>query len=125
MAGAGAVALGVIFGVTDLAALVMIFMAAVLGAVARRLLAKTADNLLIQPFSAALIAGLVGGYSQHVFSGDGLPFVEIAPCMILVPGAHILNAALDLVRGRLGLGINRVVYCLLILLAISGGLILG
>jgi uncharacterized membrane protein YjjP (DUF1212 family) len=125
MAGAGAVALGVIFGVTDLAALVMIFMAAVLGAVARRLLAKTSDNLLIQPFAAALIAGLVGGYSQHVFSGNGLPFVEIAPCMILVPGAHILNAALDLVRGRLGLGINRVVYCLLILLAISGGLILG
>jgi len=125
MAGAGAAALGVIFGVTDPTTLAMIFMAAALGAVARRLLAKASDNLLIQPFVAALIAGLVGGYSQHAFSGDGLPFVEIAPCMILVPGAHILNAALDLVRGRLGLGMNRVVYCLLIFLAISVGLILG
>lgn len=125
MAGAGAVALGVIFGITDAATLAMIFVAATLGAAARRFLARISDNLLIQPFVAALIAGLVGGYSQHVFSGGGLSFVEIAPCMILVPGAHILNAALDLVRGRLGLGVNRVVYCLLILLAISVGLILG
>lgn len=125
MAGAGAVALGIIFGVTDPTTLAMIFVAATLGAIARRLLAKATDNLLIQPFVAALIAGLVGGYSQHVFSGGGLQFVEIASCMILVPGAHILNAALDLVRGRLGLGVNRAVYTLLILLAISIGLILG
>ena len=125
MAGAGAVALGVIFGVTDPTTLAMIFVAATLGAVARRLIAKASDNLLIQPFVAALIAGLVGGYAQHIYSGDGLQFVEIAPCMILVPGAHILNAALDLIRGRLGLGVNRAVYSLLILMAISIGLILG
>lgn len=125
MAGAGAVALGVIFGVSNPTTLLLIFIAATLGAVVRRLLAKVTDNLLIQPFVAALIAGLVGGYSQHIFSDEGLQFVEIAPCMILVPGAHILNAALDFDRGRLGLGANRAVYCLLILLSISVGLVLG
>jgi uncharacterized membrane protein YjjP (DUF1212 family) len=125
MAAIGAVALGVIFGVTSSVTLAMIFIAAALGAVARRLLAKVSDNLLIQPFVAALIAGLVGGYAQHAFSEDGLQFVEIAPCMILVPGAHILNAALDLIRGRLGLGVTRGVYCVLILLSICVGLLLG
>jgi uncharacterized membrane protein YjjB (DUF3815 family) len=125
MAAFGAVALGVIFGVTSSVTLAMIFIAAALGAVARRIIAKTSDNLLIQPFVAALIAGLVGGYAQHAFSKDGLQFVEIAPCMILVPGAHILNAALDMIRGRLGLGISRAVYCLLIMLSICAGLLLG
>jgi len=125
MAAFGAVALGVIFGVTSSVTLAMIFIAAALGAVARRIIAKASDNLLIQPFVAALIAGLVGGYAQHAFSKDGLQFVEIAPCMILVPGAHILNAALDMIRGRLGLGISRAVYCLLIMLSICAGLLLG
>ena len=125
MAGLGAAALGVIFGVTNPLTLVLIFFAAVLGAVARRLLSKVSDNLLIQPFVAALIAGLVSGYAQKAFTGEGLQFVEIAPCMILVPGAHILNSALDLVRGRLGLGIARATYCVLILLSICAGLLLG
>jgi uncharacterized membrane protein YjjP (DUF1212 family) len=125
MAGLGASALGVIFGVSDGLTLALIFFAAALGAVARRVLAKVSSNLFVQPIVAALIAGVVGGLAQHYFKGDGLQFVEIAPCMILVPGAHILNSSLDLIRGRLGLGIGRLMYCALILLAICMGLLLG
>ena len=125
MAGLGASALGLIFGVASMTTLVLIFAAAVLGALLRRVLGRMTDNLFIQPFSAALVAGLVGGLAQHLFKGTELQFVDIAPCMILVPGAHILNASLDLARGRIGLGWSRLIYCTLILMSICTGLLVG
>lgn len=125
MAGIGASALGVIFGVTSHLTLALIFFAALCGAASRRALARVSENLFLQPFFAALIAGLVGGAAQRMLSGGELKFVDIAPCMILVPGAHILNAALDLVRGRLSLGVARLAYCGLILLSICAGLLIG
>lgn len=123
MAGLGASALGLIFGVTSPLTLVLIFFAAAFGAILRRALAG--ENLFVQPLIAASVAGLVGGASQHVFADAQLQFVDITPCMILVPGAHILNASLDLARGRLSLGLARLTYCFMILLAICAGLMLG
>jgi uncharacterized membrane protein YjjB (DUF3815 family) len=123
MAGVGATALGLIFGVTSLLTLTLIFFAAALGAVLRR--ALKGENLFVQPLVAASVAGLVGGAAQHVFTDTQLQFVDMTPCMILVPGAHILNASLDLARGRLSLGIARLTYSLMILLAICAGLLLG
>ena len=125
MAGLGASALGVIFGVLNPVTLGLIFFAAALGAAMRRWLAHLTTNLFIQPFVAALIAGLVGGVAQHLFKSAELQFVDIAPCMILVPGAHILNASLDMARGRIGLGWSRLIYCALILMTICTGLLVG
>jgi uncharacterized membrane protein YjjB (DUF3815 family) len=45
--------------------------------------------------------------------------------MVLVPGPHFLNGALDLVNGRLELGAARLIYAVLIVVAISIGLLLG
>ena len=45
--------------------------------------------------------------------------------MILVPGPHVLNAALDLLRGRVHLGAARLIYAGLVIVAISMGLLLG
>lgn len=123
MAGLGAAALGLIFGVTSSLTLVLIFFAAALGAILRRALAG--ENLFVQPLVAASVAGIVGGVSQHFFADTQLQFVDITPCMILVPGAHILNASLDLARGRLTIGLARLTYCLMILLAICAGLLVG
>lgn len=123
MAGLGASALGLIFGVTSHLTLALIFFAAALGAICRRSLAG--ENLFVQPLVAAWVAGLVGGGAQYFFSDTQLQFVDITPCMILVPGAHILNASLDLARGRISLGVARLIYCLMILLAICAGLLVG
>jgi uncharacterized membrane protein YjjP (DUF1212 family) len=123
MAGLGASALGLIFGVTSLLTLALIFFAAALGALLRR--ALVGENLYVQPLVAASVAGLVGGAAQHLFTDTQLQFVDMTPCMILVPGAHILNASLDLARGRLSLGIARLTYSLMILLAICAGLLMG
>lgn len=123
MAGLGASALGLIFGVTSHITLTLIFFAAALGAILRR--AVVGENLFVPPLIAASVAGLVGGAAQHLLTDSQLQFVDITPCMILVPGAHILNASLDLARGRLSLGIARLTYCLMILLAICAGLLMG
>jgi uncharacterized membrane protein YjjB (DUF3815 family) len=45
--------------------------------------------------------------------------------MVLVPGPHILNGALDLVKGRIDLGAARLIYAWLVVIAISTGLLLG
>jgi len=45
--------------------------------------------------------------------------------MVLVPGPHVLNAALDLLRGRVHLGAARLIYAGLVIVAISAGLLLG
>src|SRR6267143_4720614 len=45
--------------------------------------------------------------------------------MVLVPGPHFLNGALDLIRGRIHLAAARLLYAGLIVVAISTGLILG
>ena len=45
--------------------------------------------------------------------------------MILVPGPHVLNGALDLIAGRVHLGAARLIFAGLVILAISTGLLLG
>jgi uncharacterized membrane protein YjjB (DUF3815 family) len=51
--------------------------------------------------------------------------VAVCPCMVLVPGAHFLNGAIDLARARIALGACRVGYACLITLVISAGLLVG
>lgn len=125
MAGIGAAALGLIFGVTDLLTLIFIFLSAALGAAARRVVARFSKSLFSQPLVASLLAGLVGAFLQKLQFDGPLQFIEVCPCMILVPGAHIINGSLDLARGRISLGSARLTYSGLIVLMICLGLLLG
>jgi len=54
-----------------------------------------------------------------------LRLIVVCPCMVLVPGPHILNGALDLISGRIHLGAARLIYAGLVVVAISTGLLLG
>ena len=125
MAGLGAAALALIFGVVEPLTLFVIFLSAALGAAVRRLIAQCTKNIFAQPFIAALIAGVVGAI-LHPFNFDStLQFIEVCPCMILVPGAHIINGSLDFARGRISFGMSRLVFAGLIVLMICLGLLLG
>jgi len=123
--GVGAAALSIIFGAEHRAALVLILLSAAVGAIVRRGVARWSTNLFVQPFCAALLAGVVGGLAVRYQLSSSLRLVAVCPCMVLLPGAHILNSALDLVAGRLHLGAARLLYALLIIAAISTGLLLG
>jgi uncharacterized membrane protein YjjP (DUF1212 family) len=124
-AAVGAVALAVLFGVRHLTAATLIFGSAAAGALLRRTLARFSTNIFLQPFSAALVAGVVGTLAVRYELSSSLRLVAVCPCMVLVPGPHFLNGMLDLIRGRMNLGAARLIYAALIVVAISVGLLLG
>ena len=124
-AAAGAAALSVIFGVEHLAAVALIAASAAAGAVLRRILAQYSTNPLGQPLCAALLAGIIGALAVRYELSSSLRLVAVCPCMILVPGPHVLNGMMDLAALRIHLGACRLIYAGLIILAISAGVLLG
>jgi uncharacterized membrane protein YjjP (DUF1212 family) len=124
-AAAGAVALAVIFGVQHISAAALIFVSAGAGAFLRRALGQLSTNLLLQPVCAAVLAGIVGALAVRYDLSSSLRLVAVCPCMVLVPGPHFLNGALDLVSGRISLGAARLIHAGLIVVAIFAGLLLG
>jgi uncharacterized membrane protein YjjP (DUF1212 family) len=124
-AAAGAVALAIIFGIEHLTATALIFISAGAAGLLRRAIGKVSTNIFLQPFCAALLAGLIGGLAARYQLSTALRLVVVCPCMVLVPGPHILNGTLDLIVGRIHLGSARLVYAGLVVVAISTGLLLG
>ena len=124
-AAAGASALSIIFGVQHAAAVALIAASAALGAVVRRTLAQYSTNPLMQPVCAALLAGVIGALAVRYQVSSSLRLIAVCPCMILVPGPHVLNGAMDLAAVRIHLGASRLIYAGLIILAIAAGLLVG
>jgi uncharacterized membrane protein YjjP (DUF1212 family) len=124
-AAAGAAALSVLFGVQHIAAVILIVISASAGAVLRRTLAHYSVNPFLQPLCAALLAGIVGALAVRYNLSSSLRLVAVCPCMILVPGPHVLNGMMDMTVGRISLGASRLLYAGFIVLAISFGLLLG
>ena len=124
-AGAGAVGLSVIFGVEHPVPAALRIVSAAAGAILRRGVAQASANVFLQPFCAALVAGVIGALAVRYQLSSSLRLVAVCPCMVLVPGPHVLNGALDLINGRIHLGAARLVYAGLVVVAISTGLLLG
>lgn len=124
-AAAGAAALAVIFGVRHFSAAGIIFVSGGAGAILRRALALYNANIFVQPFSAALLAGVIGALAVRYQMSSSLRLVAVCPCMVLVPGPPVLNGALDLIKRRIPLGAARIAYAGLVIVAISTGLLLG
>jgi uncharacterized membrane protein YjjB (DUF3815 family) len=82
-------------------------------------------NLFVQPFCAALLAGVVGAIAFRLQLSSVLRLVAVCPCMVLVPGPHFLNGMIDLARARIALGAARIAYASLITVMICTGLLLG
>lgn len=125
LAGAGAAALGVIFGAAHVWSLVLIALSAGAGACLRRWLAGISRNLLIQPLCAALLAGVIGAVAVRLQLGSVLRLIAVCPCMVLVPGPHLLNGTLDLAHARISLGAARIGLAAMIILMICTGLLAG
>jgi uncharacterized membrane protein YjjP (DUF1212 family) len=122
----GATSLGVIFGALDTTSLLLIAASAALGALVRRWLSGFGGNPFIQPLCAALIAGVVAAVAAtRLHQPIATALVAFCPCMVLVPGPHLLNGAIDLARTRIALGVARLTYAGIIVLMICFGLLLG
>jgi uncharacterized membrane protein YjjP (DUF1212 family) len=123
--GAAAVAMAVIFGIAQVVDVPMIFVSAFAGAFLRRRLVRPGTNPLVQPFCASLLAGAIAAIAFRFHLVASLRFVALCPCVILVPGAHVLNGLADLISGRLHLGVTRMIHAVLIITAIATGLLAG
>jgi uncharacterized membrane protein YjjP (DUF1212 family) len=124
-AAAGAAALSVIFGVQRPVAVALIAASAAIGAVLRRAVSRYSTNPFLQPLSAALLAGMIGALAVRYQLSSSLRLVAVCPCMILVPGPHVLNGMMDLAAVRVHLGASRLIYAGLVILMISAGLLIG
>jgi uncharacterized membrane protein YjjP (DUF1212 family) len=124
-AGSGAAALSVIFGVQHLPTAALIFVSAAAGGMLRRRLAPLSTNVFLQPFCAALLAGVIGALAVRYDLSSSLRLVAVCPCMVLVPGPHLLNGAMDLIEARIHLGATRLIYAGVVLVAIAVGLLVG
>jgi len=78
-AAAGAVALAVIFGVEHPSAVALIFASAAVGAILRRTLAQWSANVFVQPFCAALLAGIIGALAVRYDLSSSLRLVAVFP----------------------------------------------
>ncbi len=92
-AAAGAVALAVIFGALHWLTLVLIALSAFAGAYLRRWLGARSHNLLVQPLSAALLAGLIGAAAVHLQLSSVLRLVAVCPLHGAGAGGRISSTA--------------------------------
>lgn len=125
LAGAGAAALGVIFGSSHPLTLLLIAVSAGAGGCVRRWLSHISSNAFVQPLCAALLAGIIGAIATRLHLSSALRLVAVCPCMVLVPGPHVLNGAIDLVRARIALGAARLLFASMVILVICIGLLGG
>lgn len=121
----GACALAVIFGARYPITYLMVALAAGVGGVVRRLLGKYGMGPTGQAFAAAFIGGIAGALSVHIGSASDARLVAVCPAMVLVPGPHLLNGALDIAARRMSLGLSRLAFGSLIVLGICAGLLTG
>src|SRR5262249_40122934 len=106
-AAVGAVALAVLVGIQHSGPATLVFRSAGAGAGLCRHIARYRANLFLQPFSAALLAGIIGALAVRYHWSSTLRLVAVCPCLILLPGPQLLNGALDLMSGRIHLGATR------------------
>ncbi len=125
MAGLGAAALSVIFAAADVPTVALVAASAAAGACLRRAASHASDNPFLQPFLAALLAGGVTAGAITLRLPVAPSLVAVCPCMVLVPGPHLLNGLLDLARARIPLGGARLVFAFLVVAAICAGLLAG
>ena len=124
-AAGGAAALSVIFGVRHAVAVALIVLSAAAGAIARRAISRYSANALLQPLCAAFLAGVIGALAVRFQLSSSLRLIAVCPCMILVPGPHVLNGMMDISAARISLGAARLAFAGVIILTISIGLLLG
>ncbi|MDO5632644.1 MAG: threonine/serine exporter family protein [Paracoccus sp. (in: a-proteobacteria)] len=121
----GAVALAVIFGGDVPASMLLIALAAGLGGLLRRRMGALGASGIWQAFAAALLAGLFGALADHLHLTSAQRLVAVCPCMVLVPGPHLLNGCFDIVAGRIQIGMARLGLGIAILAGIAAGVVAG
>jgi uncharacterized membrane protein YjjB (DUF3815 family) len=79
-------------------------------------------NPLLAAFVIALLSGIVGGLVVTFVASSTPDLPLVAPAMILVPGVPLINGVLDLIRNHVTIGLSRLGFATVVVLAIALGL---
>lgn len=98
------------------------FVAGVVGTWLRQELGLRGANVFLGAFAGAFVSGLVGG-AAVVLGMSSLPSLcFLAPGMIIVPGVPLVNGVQDVINNHMTLGMARLGFSGLLILAIALGL---
>jgi uncharacterized membrane protein YjjP (DUF1212 family) len=78
-------------------------------------------NPVPSAFIVALLSGIVGGVTIQFGTSNTPALSLIAPAMILVPGVPLINGILDMIRNHMTIGLSRIGFAALVVLAIALG----
>ncbi len=96
-------------------------MAGAIGTCVRLELGRRHVNPVLAAFVVALLSGIVGGVIVG-FGASATPALSlVAPAMILVPGVPLINGILDMLRNHVTMGLSRLGFAALVVLAIALG----
>jgi uncharacterized membrane protein YjjP (DUF1212 family) len=122
--GVGAAALAGLLG-ADAGAVSVAALSTSLGLPVRSWLHRRRFSLLALPLAAAFVGALLGGAAIR-FGWTSTPgLVLIVPCLMIVPGPHLINGLLDLVDNHVPMSLARLGLAAGILLAAGLGLLVG
>jgi uncharacterized membrane protein YjjP (DUF1212 family) len=121
----GGCGLAVVFGVHEVTTLALIAVCCAVGAVIRRGLGKRGMNVYVQAAAAAVLAGLCVSAANGLGADSALGVAALCPCLILVPGPHLLKGSLDIATLRIPLGASRLLFASALMTAVTAGLLLG
>ncbi len=96
-------------------------LAGTIGTAVRLELGRRHVNPVLSAFIVALLSGVVGGVAVRFGSSDAAALALVAPAMILVPGVPLINGILDMIRNHMTMGISRLGFAALVVLAIALG----
>jgi uncharacterized membrane protein YjjP (DUF1212 family) len=106
----------------DLTACLSALLAGAAGTWVRTQLGRRHVNPVVTAFVVALLSGVIGGVAVKL-AVSGTPALPlIAPAMILVPGVPLINGILDMMRNHVTIGMSRLGFAALIVLAVALGL---
>jgi uncharacterized membrane protein YjjP (DUF1212 family) len=99
--GAGAALVGLLGA--DLAAAAVASLSTSLGFLARQAMHGRHLSLLVLPFAAAFVGGITGGLGVRLGLTTKPWLAFLAPCLMLVPGLHLINGLLDVIDNHLSM----------------------
>jgi uncharacterized membrane protein YjjP (DUF1212 family) len=96
-----------------------------LGHLIRQWLHRRHASLLALPLAAAFVSGVLGGVAIRLGWTQTPGMALVVPCLMLVPGPHLINGLLDLIDKCVPMAVARLGLATGILMASSLGLLAG
>ena len=119
--GMTAASLGRLFGGDGFACLAA-GLAGMAGTWVRLELGRRHVNPVASAFLVVLLSGIAGGVIMDLVPSHTPALALVAPAMILVPGVPLINGILDMIRNHVTMGLSRLGFASLVVLAIALGM---